>query len=183
MNGAAWSSDTPSGTGCSISFDGIDDSVDIAANSAHQFNLSSASATWSGWIKTTAGSQQTFLTYSNSYNPRITIDGSYAEWYESGSINSQNASLNNGAWHHIAVVNENTQVKFYLDGALQGTGTAVAATTANQINIGKKACPGCSDINFNGKIDNVRVYAKALTAFEVRNLYASESLRKKIARR
>ena len=81
-------------------------------------------------------------------------------------------------WHHIAVVvNRSTNTAYYyLDGALQGTGTALNPATGSVNNsgylgMGRDQSDGGS--LFGGNLDDVRLYNRALSADEVRQLWNS----------
>ena len=51
------------------------------------------------------------------------------------------------------------------DGTLLGTVTAAQQNSTANVNIGRR--PGSSSFNFNGRIDDVRIYNRALTAAEI----------------
>ena len=89
--------------------------------------------------------------------------------------------VNDGLWHHVAATLDSlptpyaTNVKFYVDGQLDGIsgGVNAAINTAalDNVIIG-------SDIQnrfFNGVIDEVRIYNRALNAGEIAALYAASS--------
>ncbi|MDQ6739398.1 MAG: putative Ig domain-containing protein, partial [Actinomycetota bacterium] len=74
------------------------------------------------------------------------------------------------AWHHVAVTYDGATVKLYLDGALEGTkATSVLNTTldGNGLSIGSR--PGVSV--FNGKLDEVQIFNRALTQAEIQATY------------
>jgi arylsulfatase A-like enzyme len=85
--------------------------------------------------------------------------------------------LNDNKWHHIAMTRDTVQGKitFWVDGISVGTQTSTSTATyavaapliigANNGGIGF----------FPGKIDDVRIYGKALTASEVEAIYQSEA--------
>jgi hypothetical protein len=81
--------------------------------------------------------------------------------------------VNNGQWHHVACVLDSlpapssTDVKFYLDGQLDtvvsGSPVAINTVALNDVLIG-------TDIQnryFDGTIDEVRIYNRALSAAEI----------------
>jgi len=87
-------------------------------------------------------------------------DNEHHAWSPEGALKLK-------AWHHAAMTYDGADLKVYLDGR------QVAATAIN-----KKRVPGRSPLAigrrqdgynyFNGAIDEVRVYARALTADEIR---------------
>lgn len=93
-------------------------------------------------------------------------DGSFFHW----SSGYSQVTVNDGEWHCIVGVAGNGYWDVYVDGALanrQAGGTNNIATEANvPFSIGWNAYP-FYPLWFNGDIDNVRVYNRALTAYEV----------------
>ena len=71
-----------------------------------------------------------------------------------------------GVWTHIAFTYDGTSVKGYLDGVLKVTGAATTDIQArgNPLRIG---VDGVFQQGFNGKLDDIRIYNRALTQTEV----------------
>jgi hypothetical protein len=74
-------------------------------------------------------------------------------------------------WHHLVAVATDSEVKIYMDGKrLTTTGTlAPIVSTSVNVKIGGWGLTG--NYYFNGEIDEVRVYNRALTEAEVRYHY------------
>ena len=91
-------------------------------------------------------------------------------YFGAGSvIVNSNSALVANTWYHIACTYDGTNLKMYIDGNLQtqtSTGTLSAAT--NNLHIGKAAAFARY---IDGKIDEVRIYDKALSSSEVTTLY------------
>ncbi|MCU0783406.1 MAG: LamG domain-containing protein [Verrucomicrobia bacterium] len=95
-----------------------------------------------------------------------------------------NASCNVGGetdyslmqWHHVVAIASGTNGTVYLDGKLDGTGN-VGNIPANTLDVYiGMAHPGSgAGFYFNGIIDEVRIYNRALSAAEVQQLYDYES--------
>ena len=69
-----------------------------------------------------------------------------------------------GAWCHLALVVNGANAKLYFNGALAGTGTAdTTARNATQLTLGTSN----EGDHLNAAVDNVRFYARALSADEV----------------
>jgi hypothetical protein len=86
------------------------------------------------------------------------------------------SSMSSSNWYHVALIHDNTSVTLYLNGASQGTNTG--ASSANQtwrgtnLNIGRYGA-GAS-FYWNGWIDEVSVFNRALTSSEVTNIYSNK---------
>lgn len=88
-------------------------------------------------------------------------------------------TVNNGAWHHAALVASGPNQSLYLDGALVGSLTgnnfAIGSNTINQLGVGYT--PGWWAGNgtwmlYGGQLDDVRLYNRTLSAGEVATLAA-----------
>lgn len=80
-------------------------------------------------------------------------------------------SISNGSWHHIVLSKNNGTLSLYVNGAyytLSAYGTGNGSVVQG-INIG--CSPYSSTANFNGLIDQVRIFNKALTPMKVASLY------------
>jgi hypothetical protein len=94
------------------------------------------------------------------------------EWYNGGFRHAvlPVPGLTLGTYHHVAATADGTTVNFYLDGALAGSAaqTAALVPTTGNLQIGA-AAP--FNNTFDGLIDDVAVYNRALTAVEVQRIY------------
>lgn len=75
-------------------------------------------------------------------------------------------------WHHVAVTRSGTNVTFYIDGASAGTATVNAnsyGADAVSLRLGKESAASPS---FDGSLDDLRFYGRALSAVEIGQLYA-----------
>ena len=81
------------------------------------------------------------------------------------------------SWHHIAGTFDGTYAKLYFDGELVDTKTASGSTigynATNSIIIGGEPSTGAVAVGnyWSGKIDDVRIYANALSADDIKALY------------
>lgn len=89
----------------------------------------------------------------------------------SAFVSSQDPSINQ--WHHIVGTYDGATIALYMDGALLDSSpeTGSIAVTSDDLLIGTKATGAPPGDHFNGKIDEVRIYNRGLTASEVRDLY------------
>jgi hypothetical protein len=88
------------------------------------------------------------------------------------SLFTPSVSLNN-VWRHIAVTIDGTSVKAYIDGSQVGTtDTSLYSLTSGVNNFAIGAYyPASGKQNFDGKIDQVRIFSSALTSDQVTQLY------------
>jgi Concanavalin A-like lectin/glucanases superfamily len=81
-----------------------------------------------------------------------------------------------GNWHLVAGTYDGQFVRMYVDGVEAGSGTPVSLPIAyalpyQQFNIG--AYRGSCELRFNGDIDDVRIFNRALTAAEIQNIFTT----------
>ena len=88
-------------------------------------------------------------------------------------------TITDGNWHHITVVREISKVSVYVDGAFEGlwtnapTGLLTIDPSGLWIGGEQDSVGGGWEANqrFNGVIDEVRIYNRALTADEIKSRY------------
>jgi hypothetical protein len=85
-----------------------------------------------------------------------------------------NVNVDDSAWHHMVVSYGGGAVEVYLDGVLQRAGPKDLNTEGNDIYIGCGAA--AREEFFNGTIDDVRIYNRALSESEVKELYEFEKV-------
>ena len=78
-------------------------------------------------------------------------------------------------WHHVAVTRSGSTISFYIDGLDAGTATQTGGSANNSIpiRIGTDGPTWDPSSLFQGSIDEVRIYNRALSAAEIRSLNAS----------
>lgn len=124
-------------------------------NTTYAERLIGAATGSSGWCIGDYGSENTLFAF-----------------YANGSYNGASGfkQLSNG-WHHFAITFDGFNLKYYVDGVLFSSktfSTKQSATGVYNIQIGQHYGGACS---FKGKISDVRIYATALSADEVKYLY------------
>jgi hypothetical protein len=112
------------------------------------------------------------------------LDNQFRVWSESNALWFNVAGLNpasiymdlpaNGAWHHVAAVHDGVNLRFYLDGTQVKTApvTGISQVTTDDLFIGTESSSSASGDFFNGLIDEVLFYGRALTSAEVAQLAA-----------
>lgn len=179
--GAVPSSDTPSGLGKSMQFDG--NSFILVQNNVVP---TSTNYTISYWFKTTSSGQ--YMIGSDKYGSDLvgtydecviafTTSSKYffrfANWrVHFESENTMDPYFDN-QWHMLTFTFNGAMGMVYLDGVLKGTHVNTNymwdAPTATYFGSNCRMLDGKT--NFNGKLDNFRSYSRALSATEVQALY------------
>jgi hypothetical protein len=171
--GATTSAKTMGKLGQALSFNGTDREVDIADNAS--LNLST-SFTISAWIKRQGTSWSPIFDSSTSFGWVFQISDTNKITLTDTSVNDYMGTSNvqNGVWQHVVVVkngNGASNTTFYLNGVADGTASSGTINTPTGI----KKIGYDNSFFFNGSIDDVRVYNRALTAAEVKQIYNATS--------
>lgn len=145
----------------------------------HHASLNVTNFTIEAWVRTTSNASMMVLTkfgvfpsagYGMSVdNGKVNIwcgDGTNS-WY------AGNASVNDGAWHYIAVTLSGTTVKTYIDGALDSTGTRTPTTLNSSTLLIASNAGYPNNTNFDGYLDDIALYNTALDATTINNHYVA----------
>ena len=159
--------------GNAIQLDGVDDYVDMGNGSS--LNITN-SITISMWVYTIGASTQ-YIIAKNSTSPSdiqyaiYTGSSSLITYLNGGNVGSSGSVTMLNQWHHIVLVWNKVDARYYIDGSLSGS-PAVFSTTltpsSSTINIGRRKV---SDYYFNGLIDDVRIYDRPLSVSEIKAIY------------
>jgi hypothetical protein len=163
--------------GSSLSFDGTDDYIDLGNDSG--IRDFADQITVSAWAKYNAyggggqsysviavkGDPWTFLleNYSSKIRFRVTVGG-----LDKNATDSQVHELNR--WYHFVGTYDGANIKIYKDGKLVGTTPATGNLAVSDVTAKIGTYQG-TNYNFNGQIDDVRIYNYALTQEQIKLLY------------
>ncbi|MHC4546669.1 MAG: LamG domain-containing protein, partial [Planctomycetota bacterium] len=180
IHGATWTTDY---TGIALDFDG-DDYVEVSDDPSLRFTQydSFSICSWAkpveGFIvcKMRASRQWGYFGY---YIGHTTSNRYFftAERSMRGSVSVNTGETPQGDWSHVTAVYDNKDMKIYLNGEIEGTGTFTydtgSTTPDKDLAIGARSVDSLIDHRFNGAIDDVRIYDRALSVEEVRQVYGS----------
>jgi len=161
--------------GQAINLRGLNDYVEITG---YKGILGPNAFSISAWIKTASLEQQEIVYYGTN------ADGQRCEFrvHDTGRIRMGNGAgqvegrtvVTDGAWHHVAVTisenatNSSSDVRIYVDGQddTQETTDPDAFNLVADWDVTMGCRPSQQDRFFNGQIDDVRIYDRALSAEE-----------------
>jgi hypothetical protein len=189
-SGAAWGATGV--LGGAVQLDGTDDVLEVAPSASLDLT---GDFTLAAWVRAdpisdvppgrnprlfqkgvTAGSSVYGLLLESAVEPAVvrvfmTVDG-----VQEG-LNGTTA-VTAGAWHHVVGVRDGSVLRVYLDGILDASGAFAVgplATVAQPLFIGES--PGNSDGAVTGAVDELHIYARALSAAEVEALACAPGAR------
>ena len=177
-----WVSGTAAKRGCALNFDGSDDYVDLPSAP-----VSSGSISVVAWVKSSnlsggasavgRGIAKSYTTEGNTGNwffgvqPNGAI--SFSHWSDSLRRITDAGLITINQWYHIVMIWNGTAGSPYINGkavSFTVTGSLGSGWGSEHV-IGRAYAD--SAYQFNGLIDEVRIYNRALSAGEVLNLYNS----------
>ncbi len=177
-NGAAVGATFTTGKiGKALQFDGVDDYVNLFKPTS--LTSLSTALTIEAWINSNDNTGQHLIfdncenlategycLYINNNEFRFTVG-------KAGAPTASAVGISSG-WHHVVGTYDNTNAKIYVDGILKNTTAAtgpLAQAGDEDIIIGKNSAGGDQ---FNGIIDEVRVYPRALSAEQIKMNYETK---------
>jgi hypothetical protein len=180
MSGVEW---VAGHSGGALEFAGAIDSpqyVDFGTGNSLQL---SGSVTISAWAKINAGADEVYMGIGGKLRTAPYAGFSlvrhsshvYRLWADDGNgtlvaTNSDAANYTDTEWHHVVGVIDAGTTSLYIDGAKQASTETVALTDSGELaHIGRQYS-GLDDRYFNGMVDDVRIYYRALSAQEISGL-------------
>lgn len=161
-----------------ITFDGIDDYVALGNPVSLQIT---ETITLSAWIKSNDKSEKKRIINKldsgagqQSYTLFTGTNGKVIFKFWTGGVAksvSSTTDIVDGNWHQVIATYDGSSMRIYIDGVLEATTSSITGAIDNDssnVDIGRKA-----DNNqfFNGQIDDVRIYNRALSSEEVLSLF------------
>ena len=146
------------------SFGTADLSVSCWVNVESQVGNKGIIGTWNG--------ENCWYLYTSSGTITATLN-----WGSSNFTTTSNSAVSTGAWHHIVfTADRDGYTHLYIDGTAQSSSVDISAGsgsnlhTTNELNIGVWG-DRYTAVAFDGKIDEVGIWSRVLTADEVSDLY------------
>lgn len=175
--------------GTNLDFDGGNDYVAISNFSYAATDITEL--TVEAWIRTTSGGNQIIASFDRSEYWRLGINGDGAgtgqvAWNlrtNAGILDfGSTSTVNDGNWHHVVGVYDNGLASIYIDGVVDNTANSgstigTGATRFGFVSRGSEATTfnGATGPNneFNGDIDEFRIWSVAKSEAEIRTLMAT----------
>ena len=159
---------TPNQFGQALTFDGINDTVNIS----NQFNPISETFSLSLWFNpSSSGSGTRLLLQQDDGDGQgrallyLRSDNRLAS--NLGTFLGSNSAVTANTWHHAALTFDGTTLKLYLNGILEDEATVTPEAANGGLHLGSNR--GSSSF-FAGLIDEVTIYNRALSDYALYNL-------------
>ena len=150
-----------------ISLDGDGDYLNCGNDAS--FNITDA-VTLSIWLKGTFNNTWDSI-IEKGYNWIVSRGaGDNAVFFCLGLNNVQGtANINDNKWHHVAALYDGSKMLLYVDGELEGSQVASGSLNVSTANV---YIGGNTSQSFNGLIDDVFIYNRALSKDELQQIIA-----------
>ena len=179
INGATTSTDTPSGQGQSLSFDGNNDYVDCGNDQS----LMLANITVQAWIKqgTTISDHRNAAAQGEGVNAAWLLrtsnsgNGHFTPYVYIGSWQGCDGGvITTNQWTHILLTYDGETLKGYMNGNLvcENANPSGDLSTTASVTIGSYGSAAPIQF-FQGLIDDVRIYSHALSQAQIEQLYVA----------
>jgi len=190
VNGATLTTDRFGNNAQAYAYDGIDDRIEIA----HNQTLNCSTVSISVWFNTNNFlasngfgphllSKRETSGWGNSFQMNVGLNQAqnscWADWSISGNggiYYSNSTILNTGNWFNLVYTHDGTNVKLFLNGALVQTIVSPGLLTFNTLPLWFGARPNAGNNSnwFNGKLDDIGIWNRALTECEIQDLYHAQ---------
>jgi uncharacterized repeat protein (TIGR01451 family) len=177
--------------GKALTFDGLDDYIgNIGTASSFSFVENTGIFSIEGYFKsyTPNSNQQTLVA-----NTGTTVEKGFYFGWESNELRllilkaipsnpmidsfSPATIITDTNWHYLGVTGDGTKIRFFVDGieylGSESMGEKSSGSSTRSLEIGRFTYNKGSLAYFNGLIDEVRIYNRALTAEEIKEHYES----------
>jgi hypothetical protein len=187
VNGATLTADRFGNLNKAYSFDGVDDHIEVA----HSPTLNCSVVSVSVWFNTNNFlasngfgphllSKRESSGWGNSFQMNVGINQAqnacWADWSISGNggiYYNNSTALNTGNWFNLVYTHDGSNVKLFLNGGLVQTIVSPGLLTFNALPLWFGARPNAGNNSswFNGKLDDIGIWNRALTQQEITALY------------
>ena len=172
VGGAQWVSGYIDGA---IDFDGDDDYIDCGHDPVFNTAGEMTVATWltvrsvpTAWASVVAKGEYSWRLSCENLQPMfhfgITI------WSATNPSIAGGTAVGFNEWHHVAGTYDGANINVYLDGSLDGTIATTSPIGVNAANVLIGENPEAAGRNWDGMIDDVRIYNRALSQAELGEL-------------
>jgi WD40 repeat protein len=177
--GATLAEDRFGNADSAYNFDGFDDYIEAPSLSALTFT----EITVSVWVKPVSGdiNNRRIVTLDNDIDPEyyhFDLEGTswrgLAIYVGDDWVGDTSWSFEADKWAHIAVTYDGTTVKIFRNGELTETGTKVAPPRNGVLFVGGVDIPDYGAQIWDGEIDEVRIYNRLLSDYEIKEIYNEE---------
>tara|TARA_R100000773_G_C4221090_1_gene119986 strand:- start:2267 stop:4294 length:2028 start_codon:yes stop_codon:yes gene_type:complete len=168
----------------SMSFDGVNDYIDVGTGLGNTLGSSVADMTVSLWYKNQTGNNEGLLSIMSSITSGTTNPfaisyntGTLYVWFNTNQKREYAQTLDSN-WHHLSIVKNGTSLTTYIDGSSVSPSAQTGSIPATIDTTNKKTFIGVyysDSFTYSGSIDEVGIWNTALTSTQVADIYNATS--------
>lgn len=146
----------------------------LALSRSTTLTAASTDYTISAWVNrnTTLSNSEYIVSIDDSRVIYIQQGSGNLLCWQTATVSTPAASINDGKWHNVLCSLKGSTLSMYIDGKYVNQVSGVTGLSGyTTVGIGNNAPANAA--NFLGLIDNVEIYAQALTAYEIQDKYAA----------
>jgi len=169
-----WSANAAPADGYSLSFNGTSSYVNCGTKSGLNINGPITVMTWINPSASQSGEGAILGNGGSSYLLTYYHNDGKVYWYINGGGNYISASVPADTWSHVAATYDKQNMKIYINGSLVSTSgtytSAIASGSAFYL-----GSIGGTTYYFKGKLDEARVYNRALSSTDISARYTQDT--------
>ena len=135
------------------------------------------SYTFSWWGKYTNYSGHMMWGFANGNRLNLYMSSGNFYWNtgdgNNNPFNVSAATYGDGSWHHFAISGDGTTTKLYIDGEFKANAKTYKGVTGTSLYF--NGWDSSTSYNFSGSLSDFRLYATALSADDIKELYQTAS--------
>jgi hypothetical protein len=180
VNGATLTTDRFGIANKAYSFDGVDDFIQTTAN----FTLGASAKSFSVWFKSTqfkygwvisGGGEINNQSFGLFYELNQTTQIYHDLTFQDNNTNHNYGNVTNtGQWNNMIITYDGNNLKGFLNGIQIGSSNRTLNTVTGNIKFGERQSLNLFNSRFNGVIDDISIYNRALNECEIHDLYNSQ---------
>jgi len=173
-----------------FSLDGVNDCVGVPSSA--NINPGSVDFTVDFWMRTTSSgvlrailNKRPVCANASFWGIRLRSDGHLGIELDQDATGTKlnnfvsTIPVNDGNWHHIALVRQGSAATLYIDGAFDASQSTPGVTNIDNsadLLFGNDPCVGVDGTQFYvGELDEIEYYNRALSAFDIQDIFTAGS--------
>jgi hypothetical protein len=168
--------------GMALDLDGVNDYVDCGYDPVFDFTDQMTVSAWvtirsipTAWMAATAKGEYAWRLGNANMDPRFHFGITIWNAPDTASVDATTA-VGYDEWHHIAGVYDGASINVYLDGELDGSAPTTEPIGVNDKNVFIGDNPDAIGRYWDGLVDEVKIFGRALSNDEVRHLAGYRSV-------
>ncbi|MGG1515525.1 LamG-like jellyroll fold domain-containing protein [Paenibacillus oryzisoli] len=141
------------------------------------FDPAATDFSFTAWVKleksTDSGTTQTILSQDGATGRNILYrdaSSGHLKTFLGGVMTTTTDVVPIDTWTHVALVKHGSNIKLFINGALDSTALVTAESSTGDFRLGAHKSPSIGNANWNGSIDEVQITESALTDDQIQNI-------------